>query len=119
MRGHAISCHGWHAKRSSEGVENSSLGRLVNDFYCTEAKDMHYKELADRVRLFKETKEGADSMSNILEEMKNEARIEAEHNKACEIALKMIAEGYSIEQISKLTELPAEKIRELKGEKSA
>ena len=57
-------------------TNDTALGRLVNDFYCTEAKDMHYKELADCVRLFKETKEGADSMSNILEEMKNEARIE-------------------------------------------
>ena len=96
-------------------TNDTALGRLVNDFYCTDAKDMHYKELSDRVRLFKETKEGADSMSNILEEMKNEAK----YDEKIEIALKMIAEGYSIEQISKLTELPAEKIRELKGEKSA
>ena len=36
---------------------DTALGRLMNDFYCTNADDMCYKELSDRVRYFKNSKE--------------------------------------------------------------
>lgn len=97
-------------------TEDTALGKLVNDFYCTDAKDMHYKELADRVRAFKETTEGEESMSNVLEEMKDEAR----YDKACEIALRMIECGkLSLEEIAECSGLSIEKVRELAGEKPA
>ena len=93
-------------------TNDTALGKLINDFYCTEAKDMHYKELADRVRLFKETKEGADSMSNVLEEMKNEVKTEN--------ALKMIECGkLTLEEIATCSGLSLDKVRELAGDKSA
>lgn len=34
-----------------------------HDFHCTEAKDMNYKLLADRVRYFKETQKGRTTSS--------------------------------------------------------
>lgn len=30
------------------------IGRDIYDFFCTSADDMNYKELADKVRYFKE-----------------------------------------------------------------
>ena len=54
---------------------DTPLGKLVHDFNCTEAKDMYYKELADRVRYFKETEKGVESMCRTMEVMRNEAEI--------------------------------------------
>ncbi|MGM9539763.1 PD-(D/E)XK nuclease family transposase, partial [Anaerovibrio sp.] len=48
---------------------DDALGRLMHDFFCTRAEDMHYPVLAERVRQFKETKEGVSSMSNIWDEL--------------------------------------------------
>lgn len=58
--------------------KETALGRLMHDFYCTDAKDMCYKELAARVRVFKETEKGVDDMCEIWDEVRNEARIENE-----------------------------------------
>ncbi len=51
---------------------STELGRLMHDFFCTDANDMYYKELADKVRFLKEEEKGVASMSNILEEMRQE-----------------------------------------------
>lgn len=56
---------------------DTPLGKLVHDFNCTEAKDMYYKELAERVRYFKETEKGVESMCRTMEIMRNEAEIQS------------------------------------------
>ena len=38
-------------------TKDTALGRLMSDLYCTDAKDMCYKELSERVRHYKETEE--------------------------------------------------------------
>ena len=45
------------------------VGNLMRDFACTSAVDMHYNELAERVRYFKETEEGLASMCRSVEEL--------------------------------------------------
>ena len=47
---------------------DDDIGRLMRDFSCTSAADMTYNELAERVRYFKETEEGLESMSRTVEE---------------------------------------------------
>ena len=47
---------------------DDDMGRLMHDFSCTSAADMTYNELAERVRYFKETEEGLESMSRTVEE---------------------------------------------------
>ena len=92
--------------------KETALGRLMHDFYCTDAKDMCYKELAERVRDFKETEKGVDDMCEIWDEVRNEARIEN--------AQKMIKEGeLSLEKIAEYSGLSIEKVRELAGNKTA
>ena len=39
---------------NSQIRDDTSLGKLMHDFACIEAKDMFYPVLADRVRYFKE-----------------------------------------------------------------
>ena len=53
--------------------DDTALGHLMHDFACTSADEMHYQILADRVRYFKEDKEGVATMCKIMEDLKNEA----------------------------------------------
>ena len=92
----------------------------MSDFFCTEAKDMYYKELSDRVRHYKEPEKGVDGMCDILDEMKNEARNEARTKTMIETAQKMIKAGkLSYEEIAEYSGLSLDKVRELAGNKSA
>ncbi len=53
---------------NGENRSKTKLGKLMQDFHCTEAKDMYYKLIADRVRYFKETQKGRNEMCAIVEE---------------------------------------------------
>ena len=53
---------------NGENKSKTKLGKLMHDFHCTDAKDMHYKLLADRVKYFKETQKGRDEMCAIVED---------------------------------------------------
>ena len=84
----------------------------MSDFFCTDAKDMCYKELAERVRDFKETEKGVDSMCEIWDEVRNEARIEN--------AVKLLENGkLTLEEIAECSGLSLDKVRELAGNKTA
>ena len=92
----------------------------MNDFYCTEADDMCYEELSSRVKKYKESAEGVESMGSVFDEIREEARNEGRNENACEIALKLIGSGkLTLEEISEYSGLPIEKVRELAREKTA
>lgn len=55
---------------------NDDVGKLMEDFFCTTANDMHSNVLADRVRYFKETEKGAENMCKIVEDLCKEAKDE-------------------------------------------
>lgn len=61
---------------NSQIKDETELGRLMHDFSCTDAKDMYYKILADRVRYFKEDAKGVETMCRAMEEMRKEAAVE-------------------------------------------
>ena len=50
-------------------TNDTALGKLMKDLYCTDADEINYKELSDRVRQFKETEEGVNDMCDILDEI--------------------------------------------------
>ena len=96
--------------------KDTALSRLMNDFFCTDADDMFYKELADRVRYYKNSEEGVDHMYDVMEETLKKV----EFQKACEIANNLIEVGkLSLEEIAACSGLTIEKVRELAGNKSA
>ena len=72
---------------NSQIKDESALGKLMHDFSCTDAKDMKYKILADRVRYFKEDEKGVATMCRAMEEMRNETARETEHAKAINKAI--------------------------------
>ena len=83
---------------------------MRKQYYCVIADGQHI--ICEKVRHFKETEKGVDTMCDILDEMKNDVRVEN--------ALEMIALGkLSLEEISKCSGLSLEKVRELAGNKSA
>ena len=94
---------------------DTALGRLMSDFFCTDANDMNYTELSDRVRFYKETEEGVETMCKAMDDMRNLA---VERSRE-ENALKMLADGLDLEKIAKYSGLPIEKVRELAGEQTA
>lgn len=51
----------------------TELGKLMHDFSCTDAGDMYYKILAERVRYFKEDAKGVEAMCKAMEDMRKEA----------------------------------------------
>ena len=107
---------------NSQIKDETSLGKLMHDFACIDAKDMYYQVLADRVRYFKEDEKGVTFMSKILEDMRNEARAEGRvigraegsKEKAIIVARKMLnANKFSYEEISEFTSLPLDEIKAL------
>ncbi len=55
----------------SDKNASTELGKLMHDFFCTSPDDMHYKELANKVRYFKEDEKEVASMCKVLEYMRN------------------------------------------------
>lgn len=99
-----------------EKNSSTELGRLMHDFYCTDADDMHFKQLADRVRYFKENEEGVKRMCATLEKMRDET---AERTKIL-IAINMIKDGkLSLEEIAKYSNLAIEKVKALAAPRTA
>jgi hypothetical protein len=91
---------------------STPLGKLIHDFYCTDARDVLYPELAERIRFLKETEGGQRSVCKLMEELEND--------KATEIALRMLARGkMTVEEIAEDTGLSVEQVEALKNQKSA
>lgn len=87
---------------------NTELGKIMHDFYCTDADDIKNKKLAKRVRYFKEDKEGVKDMSNVFEEIKIE--------KANEIAKNLILLGIDEDKVLKSTRISKKDLKKLKKE---
>ena len=56
---------------------DTPLGKLMHDFHCTDARDMNYPVLAERVHYFKENVKGATNMCRAVENLVKEERHEA------------------------------------------
>ena len=93
----------------------TELGQLMHDFFCINPDDMHYKQLAEKVRYFKEDEKGVEAMCKAMEDMRNET---AEQTKI-EIATDMIKDGQlSLDQIAKYSKLALDRVEEIASQKS-
>ena len=94
---------------------DTPVGKLMHDFSCTDAADMYYEILADRVRFFKESKEGIEIMCRAMEDMRNQTLKEGMK----EVALRMLAAGkYALEEIVNISGLSLEEVKQLKADRS-
>ena len=98
---------------NGEYRDETPIGKLMHDFSCTDPADMHYGLLADRVRFFKESKEGVAIMCKAMEDMRNQAALE----RVKTVVYRMLAAGkYSLEEIADITELSLGEIEKLQAE---
>ncbi len=91
---------------NSKIQDDTKLGRLMHDFYCSNPKDMYNKTLANRVKHFKDNEKGEIEMCAIMDEIAQEAAQEATIKTAIEYcqdfgltknkAIKNIVEKYSL-----------------------
>lgn len=109
---------------------DTPIGRLMHDFFCTDAADMYYQPLAERVRFFKEEKEGVRTMCKAMEDLKkqtwdeawgeawDEAWEKSKKESAKEFAITLLEYGtIPLEEIATMTKLPLEEIKKLQAER--
>ncbi len=95
---------------------NNPLGRLMSDFHCTDAAQMYYNELKQRVRYFKETKEGSEKMCKVMEDAIERERADAKIEAQAEILAAMLESGMTLEKISEIVKMPVSEVERLIGE---
>jgi hypothetical protein len=87
----------------------NEIGYLMHDFNCTDAADMHYDLMAERMRYLKESPEGVREMCKAMEEMRNEAAREADTKRAVNDIMKMMKNlKLSLEDSMIALEIPTE-----------
>lgn len=95
---------------NGEYRDDSPIGILMQDFSCTDPEKIHYKQLAERIRYFKEDEKGVAVMCKMMEDMKNEAELGIKKK----MAIKLLIEGKrSVEDIAEFTELSIKEVEEL------
>ena len=131
---------------NSQRRDDTALGKLMQDLYCTEPKNLHYHEFAERMEFLKYSKEGEEKMTDVIEEYaarKAEALAKEAAKKAArkaakeaakeaakkaeekeqanriELAQGLLADGMSIEFTVRHSKLTEAEVRELASKLSA
>ena len=92
--------------------DGGELGRLMHDFRVKEAKDMQAGALADRVHELKETEKGVEHMCKEMEQLCDEARVEARMDEKRENARSMAEDGLTVDRIAKILKVNAKMVQE-------
>ena len=120
--------------------DETALGKLMHDFFCTDPDTMYYKTLADRARYFKENEKGVKNMCQMIQDLvadgynegfkgglakgweggwtdgKAEGKIEGmadgEKKKAKETAMALYKKGWTSVQISEIIKYDSKEIKE-------
>ena len=112
---------------NSQRRDNTALGKLMQDLYCTEPKNLHYHEFAERMEFLKYSKEGEEKMTDVIEEyaakkaeaVAKEAAKKTAQARNVELAKDLLSEGESIERTVRLSKLSEAEVRELASKLSA
>ena len=92
----------------------TELGKLMHDFFCTDPSDMHFKQLADKVRYFKEDEKGVAAMCKVMEDMRLSVAEETAEQTKIQSAMNLLRLGkLSFEEIANAMGLSIEKVKEL------
>ena len=119
---------------NSQCRDDTALGKLMQDLYCTEPKNLYYREFAERMEFLKYSKEGEEKMTDVIEEyaarkaeaVAKEAAKEAEKKaeekeqaNRIELAQGLLADGMSIEFTVRHSKLSEAEVRELASKLTA
>ena len=75
----------------------------MHDFFCIDADDMNFRELAEKVRFYKEDVKGVAEMCKIMEDMRNETAKKIKIEAIISIMEKL---KYTAEQAMDLLNIP-------------
>ena len=120
---------------NGEYRDETPIGKLMHDFSCTDPEKMYYDELAERVRFFKESKEGVAIMCKAIEDMRieswkegikegkregiKEGKSEGIKEEKKLTVLRMLEAGkYALEEVSTISGLPLDEVKELQTNQS-
>lgn len=104
---------------NGEIQNDTRLGRLIHDLHCKNPNDMYYNVLAQRVRYFKEDKEGTETMCKAMDELCDKIAREEVRAVRVQIACSFLADGDSYDKIAKNTGLTLEEVIALDNQRSA
>ena len=126
---HAIFTDGSHIIYVNGEIRNgTALGELMQDFFCKDPREMHYKVLSDRADYFKKDKEGVDTMCKLMEDYADKrarqaaeaAAEKAAKERSISIATNLWNKGErDLQQIADLTDLPLDEVKKLFEGKTA
>ena len=94
----------------------SRLDSLFHDFRCTDPDNMKNEILADRVRYFKESDEGVDSMCQIMEELRDKSFAQGEARGAKKEKKQLIMQllkNMSISEVAKNLNMSVEDVEKI------
>ena len=95
---------------NGEYRDDTDLGKLMHDFSSWDPEDMYFDLMKSVTRYYKEDPKGVEIMCRAFEETRNEGAL----SKAIAIVKNLLQEGsMSLEVISKVTEVPLEKVKEI------
>ena len=98
----------------------TALGELMQDFFCKDPREMHYKVLSDPAGYFKKDKEGVDTMCKLMEDYAEKRAIRAANERSISMAMELWNDGMcDMEKIARLTKLPLDEVKKLFDTKSA
>lgn len=81
--------------------DDTALGWIMHDFFCTDPNDMHYDIFARRAKYFKETEEGVRQVCQVMQDFLDKGVKKGEVAKAKDMAIKLADMGVSVEKIAK------------------
>jgi hypothetical protein len=100
--------------------DETKLGTLMQDFFCTDPSEMHYKTLSNRTKYFKQTDEGVDTMCKLMDDYSEKRARAAALENSKSIATELWNDGMrDMEKIAKLTKLPLDEVKKLFEGKTA
>ena len=88
---------------NGEYRDDSAIGKLMHDFNCADADDMHYGLLAERTRYLKENSKGVNEMYRTMDEVETQAELTAINLRKLGLPLEQIAHavGFHVEKVEK------------------
>ena len=99
---------------NGEYRDDSAIGKLMHDFNCADADDMHYGLLAERTRYLKENSEGGNEMCRTMDEVEKECyeegREKGRETQAELTAINLRKLGLPLEQIAPAVGFHVEKV---------
>lgn len=96
--------------------DETPLGKLMSDMFCSSPEQMYYKELADRLEFLKSEKGGFYNMCELSEKLINFGKEQGNVEACVKIAKALLRKKTSIEDVAEVTGLSCSDVKELAQE---